>query len=125
MALGATATVELALDAPDDGLALDLLADQKRIAQCGNRIVGDQDLGDRRAGRRGRGLGAGFELHAGVHVVGRTGAQDQRAALLARDGVERPRGAASATGQRAQILDRDVGAERRLQDPRQLAGQHC
>ena len=75
--------VELTLDAPDDGLALDLVADQKRIAQCGKRIVGDQDVGDRCAGRRGGGLGAGLELHAGVHVVGRPGAQDQRPALRA------------------------------------------
>ena len=72
--------VELTLDAPDDGLALDLVADQKRIAQCGKRIVGDQNVGHGCAGRRGGGLGAGFELHAGVHVVGRPGAQDQRPA---------------------------------------------
>ena len=73
--------VELTLDAPHDGLALDLIADQKRIAQCGRRIVGDQDVRDGCAGRRGGGLGAGFEFHAGVDVVGRPGAQDQRPAL--------------------------------------------
>ena len=69
--------VELPLDAADDGLALDLVADQEWIAQSANRVVGDQDMGDRRAGSSGGGLSAGLELHAGVHVVRRAGAQDE------------------------------------------------
>ena len=44
-------------------------------------IVGGEDLGDRRAGG-GRGCcDAGLEHHARVHVVGRSGAQDQRRRL--------------------------------------------
>jgi hypothetical protein len=48
--------VEPALDAPDYGFALDFVADEKRIAQWANRIIGDQDVGDRRSGRGGGGL---------------------------------------------------------------------
>ena len=115
--------VELTLDAPDDGLARDLVADQKRIAQCGRRIVGDEDVGDRCAGGSGGGLGACLQLHAGVHVVGRAGAQDQRPASIAGDGVERPRGPAGAPGQRAQVFNRDIGAEDRRQHARQFGGE--
>ena len=126
-------SVELTLDAPDDGLAFDLIADQKRIAQCGRRIVGDQDVGDRCAGNGGGRLGAGLQLHAGMHVVGWPDAQDQRSAPFAGDGVECPRGAAGATGQCAQVDDRHVCgvcAEHWRQDLRQLSGQivacgHC
>ena len=74
----AARVVEGALDPPHDRLARDLVADQERIAQCGRRIVGDEDMRDRCA-RRGRGCwAAGLEFHARVHVVGRAGAQDQR-----------------------------------------------
>jgi hypothetical protein len=116
-------TVELTLDAPDDGLAADLIADQKGIAQCGRRIVGDQDAGDRCAGGRGGSLRAGFEFHAGVHVVGWAGAQDQRPALPRRDGVERPCGSACATGECAQVLDRDAGAQGLVEHPGQARRQ--
>ncbi len=100
--------VKLPLDTPNDGLAFDLIADQERIAQCGRRIVGNQDVGDRRAGGRGGSLRAGFELHSGVHVVRRADAQDQRPPFVGRNGIECPRGSAGTTGQRAQIVDRDV-----------------
>ena len=100
--------VELTLDTPDDGLALDLIADEKRIAQCGRRIVGDQYVRYGCAGRRGGGLGPGFEFHAGVDVVGRPGAQDQRPAPAARDRVEGPGSAAGPAGECAEVLDSHI-----------------
>lgn len=117
--------VEPALDAPHDGLALDLIADKKRITQCRRRIVGDQDVGDRSAGGRGGGLGPGLEFHAGMHVVGWTGAQDQRAALRAGHRLERPGGSAGAAGQRAQVLDRRVGADGRREHGGEFGRQLC
>ena len=107
--------VEPTLDAPDDGLTLDFLADEKGIAQGRGRIVGEDNVGDRRSGSGGGGLGAGLELHAGVHIVGWAGAQDQRPVPVAGDGIECPRGSAGAPGECAQVFDgHGAGAEGRL-----------
>ena len=85
---GIVSTVKPALDAPHDGLAVDFVTDEERITQCGRRIVGEKNVWHRRAGGRGGGLCVGFEFHAGVHIVGRAGAQDQRTALPVGDGLD-------------------------------------
>src|SRR6202012_5166245 len=89
--------VKLPLDTPNDGLAFDLIADQERIAQCGRRIVGKQNVRGRGRGgpggwrrrRRGGGRAGGGAAGGraawwaspplpGFHFVRRADAQDQR-----------------------------------------------
>ena len=103
--------VERAVDPPDDRLPGDRIADQVRIAQCSSGIIGSHDLGDRSAGGGRTLLHGGFQLHARVHIVRRSGAQYQRLPLIG-DGVERPRGPARPAGQRPQVLDDDTVAKR-------------
>src|SRR5262245_66056130 len=100
------------MDAPDDRLTVDRVADQVRVAQCRRRIVGSKDVWNRRARGRRTLLRTGFELHTRVHVVGWSGAQDQRPALARGHGVERPRRAAGTAGQGVEILDADLTEDR-------------
>ena len=101
----AARVVEVALDAADDRLAGDLGADQVRVSQWFKGIRCGQDLRHRRALLGGQGLCPGLEFHAGMHFVGRAGAQDQPPDLVAGARGERPGGAAGAAGQPAQVLD--------------------
>ena len=89
---GAARRRRAALNAPDDGLARDL--DRRSGTDCPVRQANrrrSRMCGTGAPGRRGRGLGAGLELHAGVHVVGRRRcAGSARRRCSPRDGVERP-----------------------------------
>ncbi len=105
--------VERAVDAPDDRLAADHVADQVRIAQRGRRIVGGEDVGDGCSCGRGALLHACLQLHARVHIVGWSCAQDQRLAAVLTDGVEGPRGAARPAGQGGEVLDAHLAEDRR------------
>ena len=73
----AAGLVKGALDPPDDRFAADGVANEVRIAQCGRGIVRRKDVRDG-CTRSGRALlNLGLQFHSGMHVVGRTGAQDQ------------------------------------------------
>jgi hypothetical protein len=98
------------VDPSDDGLAADGIADQVWIAQRRRRIVCGQDVGNRRTRRRGSLLGTCLEFHARVHVVGRTGTQNQSSTSIC-DRIERPRGPTGAACQGVQVLDDDPVAQ--------------
>ena len=102
---GRGGVVELAEDSRGDRLAVDEVADQKRL-------VGDQHMRHRRALLRPPAACVFASIcHRHVHVVGRPDAQDQFSAVR----VERPRGPACSAGQCAQIVDGDALAEHRRQ----------
>ena len=107
----AAGLIESAVNAPDDRLTADCLTDQIRIAQRRRGIVRCQDVGDRCSGGGRALLDVGLEFHAGVHIVGRAGAQDQRSTILPGHRVERPRGPTGPAGQDVQVLDGDVVAQ--------------
>jgi hypothetical protein len=73
---GAGVGVECPQDSTRNGLACDEAADQERCTECVGGLVGGDHLGYRRAGHGREALRAGFEQHARVDLVGRSGAQD-------------------------------------------------
>ena len=110
-----SAIVEPAMDATDDRLALDLVADQKRIAKCGRRIVGDQDV---RHGVPAAAAAAWARASSSMPACTSSGGplrriSDRRASPVT--GVECPGGSAGATRELMQVVDRRERAERRRQ----------
>ena len=105
-------TVEGSIYPSDDRLARDGIADEVRIAQRRRRIVGREDVRDGCPCGRRTLLDACLQLHARMHVVGWSGAQDQRLPTVVTDRVERPRGAAGPAGQGVEVLDAHLTDDR-------------